>query len=216
MTPKQTWALVIILGAGAAAGGYTLFQRWQEPELITTPAAPVEPPPPVAEEDDAPATPTPQQAAADQSDPKSAKAKTFQPVPRIDFTLPDLEGQARRLSEWDGKVILLNFWATWCPPCRKEMPGFIALQEQYGPQGFQVVGVAIDDPEEVESFADSLGVNYPMLIGEFEAVNIVQQYGNRYGQLPYSVVIDRAGMVQFIKAGELTRPELEAWVKKLL
>ena len=83
-----------------------------------------------------------------------------------DFTLESLDGKTVRLSDFRGKGVLLNFWATWCQPCKIEMPWFAELQKQYGPQGLQIVGVAMDDasPKEIGEFAHDLGVNYPILV----------------------------------------------------
>ncbi len=135
---------------------------------------------------------------------------------RPDFTLPDLEGRKRSISEWDGKVILLNFWATWCPPCRREMPAFIKLQEKYGKQGFQVIGIAIDQKDLAEQFADSIGVNYPILAGQLEATEITKRYGNHFGQLPYTVFIDRKGIIRVIKRGEVKHAWAEKVIQRLL
>jgi len=135
---------------------------------------------------------------------------------RPDFSLPDIEGVEHKISEWDGKVILLNFWATWCPPCRREMPAFIKLQDQFGPQGFQVIGVAIDQVDLVEAFADNIGVNYPILVGENNAIKVTEAYGNQYGQLPYTVIIDRQGIVRHKKFGEVTYDEAIAFINPLL
>lgn len=132
------------------------------------------------------------------------------------FELPDLQGKPRRIEEWDGKVVLVNFWAAWCPPCRREMPGFIELQEQYGDKGLQIVGVAIDEHQAVEDFADTLGVNYPVLIGQREASRIAREYGDSMGALPYSVLLDREGKIRFIRPGELKRETLEGQLKALL
>ena len=137
-------------------------------------------------------------------------------VKRPEFQMADLEGKLHNINEWDGKVILLNFWATWCPPCRKEIPAFIELQEKYGPSGFQVIGVAIDQPDLVEEFSDSMGVNYPLLVGEDDAIDIGIEYGNRMNVLPYSVIINHEGMIRFIKKGEVTRDEVEELIKPLL
>lgn len=135
---------------------------------------------------------------------------------RADFTLPDLQGNKHSIKDWDNKVILLNFWATWCPPCRREIPAFIELQEQFGPQGFQVIGVAIDERDAVEDYTDGLGVNYPVLIGNNDALNISSAYGNRFGQLPYSLVIDRQGIIRFIGKRELSFADIEKQIKPLL
>lgn len=114
-------------------------------------------------------------------------------VMRADFSLPDLEGNIRHMHEWDGQVIMLNFWAPWCPPCKKEIPDFIALQEKYRDQGFIVVGVTVDTHENAELFADSVGINYPILIAEEEGIELGKLYGNQVSALPYTIFIDRAG-----------------------
>jgi len=135
---------------------------------------------------------------------------------RAAFSLPDLDGKSRHISEWDGKVILLNFWATWCPPCRREIPAFVKLQETYGKDGFQVVGVAIDDLEAVVDYTDGYGVDYPNLIGNQSALKIGEAYGNRFGQLPYSLIIDRDGIIRFIGKRELSFEDIEEQIKPLL
>jgi peroxiredoxin len=136
--------------------------------------------------------------------------------PRPSFTLPDHDGQPRQISEWDGKVLLVNFWATWCPPCKKEIPALIALQKRLGPRGLQVIGVAIDQPDLVRAFAEDIGINYPSLVGELEAANVIKDWGNRYGTLPYSVVVDRQGRIAATKLGELSEAEAEDLVQDLL
>lgn len=135
---------------------------------------------------------------------------------RPDFSLPDVEGITHPISEWDGKVLVINFWATWCPPCRKETPAFVALQEKYGAHGLQFIGVAIDEKDPVIDFMDTYGVNYPMLLGELDAIEIGKQYGNRFGALPYTVVIDRTGKIAFVIRGEFTSENAEAQIKPLL
>ncbi len=88
----------------------------------------------------------------------------------IDFTLPDVEGKKRSLHEWRGKVIVLNFWATWCPPCREEIPLFISLQKKHPADDLQVIGVAIDTLTAVMVYRQSVRINYPILIGENDAM----------------------------------------------
>ena len=108
---------------------------------------------------------------------------------RPDMVMKDLEGEVRNINEWDGKVILVNFWATWCPPCLREIPLLIELQETYSAQGFQVIGIAIDDVDAVNDFADDMGINYPVLPGETEAIDLARQYGNRIDGLPYTAFV---------------------------
>ncbi len=132
------------------------------------------------------------------------------------FTLPDLEGREHAISEWDGKVLLVNFWATWCPPCRHEIPDFIEVRRQYADRGFEIVGVAIDDVDSVRDYVDVLEIDYPILWGGANASAISQQYGNRSNALPYSALIDRQGRIRFSGAGRLPRQSLEKAVQSLL
>jgi thiol-disulfide isomerase/thioredoxin len=159
-------------------------------------------------------------------DNKSANTETVKPrtvvstnvigSTRPEFALPDAEGSPHNISEWDGKVLVINFWATWCPPCRREMPAFIELQDEFGAQGLQFVGVAIDDADKVIDFMDTYGVNYPMLLGDLAAIEVGKQYGNRFGALPYTVIVDRQGKIAFTRRGELEKHDAEAEIKKLL
>jgi len=135
---------------------------------------------------------------------------------RPEFSLADIEGTTRNIKEWDGKVLVINFWATWCPPCRKEMPAFTELQDQFGAQGLQFVGVAIDDADKVTEFMDTYGVNFPMLLGDLAAIEVGKAYGNRFGALPYTVIVDRQGKIAFTRRGELEKHTAEAEIKKLL
>ena len=132
------------------------------------------------------------------------------------FSLPDLQGRQRHISEWDGRVIALNFWATWCPPCLKEIPELIKLQSEYGGQGLQIIGIALQKPAEVIAFASEHGMNYPLLAGEMPVVRIAEDYGNDIGALPYTVVIDRHGRIAFIKRGAVTAAEMKRVLRPLL
>jgi thiol-disulfide isomerase/thioredoxin len=144
------------------------------------------------------------------------QAATPEPESMVAFELPDLDGKTHNILEWHGKVVVLNFWATWCPPCREEIPMFIELQQQYGSQGLQFIGVAIDQADAVRDYRDSMLIDYPILLGEREALGIMTQYGNRAGVLPYSVVIDRSGRIRETRPGAYTRAELEPVLKPLL
>jgi len=135
---------------------------------------------------------------------------------RQDFTLPDLGGQAQQFSQWNDKVVLLNFWATWCPPCRQEMPDFIDVYNQYKDQGFVVVGVGIDDEKKIAEFVEHLNVNYPILVGGSSALKVSYQYGNHQGALPYSIIIDKQGFIRYRAGGLMTRKKLLNQIKPLL
>lgn len=125
--------------------------------------------------------------------------------PRPEFAMRDIEGTVRNIRDWDGQVILLNFWATWCPPCLREMPAFIELQHEYGEQGLQIVGVAMDNEANVIAFAEQLEVNYPLMAGDADTIELAKRYGNTIGALPYTVIIDRNGTISNTFAGELSK-----------
>lgn len=131
-------------------------------------------------------------------------------------TFPDLDGKPQPLKQWQGKVLVLNFWAPWCPPCRAEMPEFVKLQEKYREQGVVFVGVALDQQDKVQAFADELGVNYPMLLGADDAAEIGKLAGNRLGGLPFTAIFAKNGDIVSTVTGELKRAQLEATLKPLL
>jgi len=124
---------------------------------------------------------------------------------RPEFAATDLSGRLRNIKEWDGKVILLNFWATWCPPCLKEIPDFIELQKDYGEQGFQIIGIAVDDEQAVREYATEIGMNYPTMAVQSEGVGLARRYGNHAGALPYTVIINRNGEISNTIMGELSK-----------
>ncbi|MDH5326301.1 MAG: TlpA family protein disulfide reductase [Gammaproteobacteria bacterium] len=144
----------------------------------------------------------------------AATSMVGKPIP--DFSLPDLDNHQHNIHEWDGNVVVLNFWATWCPPCLKETPLFVEMQEQYGPKGLQFIGVAIDTLEKVKDFVDTYGVNYPTLIATDKDIHIAEAYGNRFGALPYTVVINRQGQISHIHRGEFSREAVKENVLSLL
>lgn len=134
--------------------------------------------------------------------------------PAPDFALQSLDGKTVHLSDFRGKPVLLNFWATWCEPCKIEMPWFIQLQKQYAGEGLQILGVAMDDSSEkdIASFAHDMGVNYPILLGK-------EEVGNAYGGvqfLPATFYIDRDGKVVEKVFGLKGRSEIEDLVKKIV
>lgn len=132
------------------------------------------------------------------------------------FTLPDTNNRPRKIEEWKGQVIVLNFWATWCPPCRKEIPGFIRLQTKLASKDLQFIGIAIDEMGATQNFVKEYNVNYPILVGEFKAMTVSQHYGNDLGVLPYSVVINRQGEIIYQHQGEFSEEKLIEIVTPLL
>src|ERR1700739_2981508 len=134
--------------------------------------------------------------------------------PAPDFSLVSLDGKTMRLSDFRGKAVLLNFWATWCGPCKIEMAWFVDFQKEYGSEGLQIVGVAMDDAskDDIAKFAKDMGVNYPILIGK-EAV------GDQYGgvpALPESFLITRDGKIVDKIIGLKGKAEIEDSIKKAL
>jgi peroxiredoxin len=131
-----------------------------------------------------------------------------------DFTLPTLDGSKITLSEFRGKAVLLNFWATWCPPCKVEMPWFADLQKEYGQDGLVVLGVAMDDssPSTIAKFTHEMGVNYPVLLGTDK---VSDDYGD-VQYLPTTFYIGRDGTIVDKMTGLLDRKDIEEAVKKTL
>jgi len=132
------------------------------------------------------------------------------------FTLEDMNGIAHPIDEWSGKVRVINFWATWCPPCREEIPMFLELQEQYGDLGLQFIGIALDQSDAVASYRDEMLIDYPLLLGGRAALDLMGRLGNLAGVLPYSVVVDRDGYIRDHKMGAYQHDELEALVRPLV
>ena len=136
------------------------------------------------------------------------------PLPQ--FSLPGLDGVKEDINQWQVKVRVVNFWATWCPPCKREIPAMIALQESFGPKRLQFVGISLDNKlETVKEFASKMGMNYPILLGD-EAIDVAEKLGNDQGILPYTVIVDQLGNVAYVHYGELERADLEKEIKKLL
>jgi thiol-disulfide isomerase/thioredoxin len=146
--------------------------------------------------------------------PDPAAAPT--PAGFMDVSLADVEGGKGSLATWKGKVMVVNFWATWCAPCRKEMPEFVRMQRRLGDRGLQFVGVAVDEIDKVRPFLRDLGVNYPNLVGELDAMELSRSFGNAMGALPFTVVVDRSGQVVQTILGATTEARLEAIVTPLL
>jgi thiol-disulfide isomerase/thioredoxin len=133
-----------------------------------------------------------------------------------DLRLPDLSGREVSSSSWAGKVVLLNFWATWCPPCLREMPLLDEWQQQYGNRGLQIVGIAIDNAESVSQFMEDHSVSYPILLGHADTVELAKTLGNRTGGLPFSVVFDPLGRRVQSHNGELDEALLVSELQPLL
>ena len=142
----------------------------------------------------------------------TAPGATLRPGERLtDLQLPDIGGHPHRLSEWDGKLVLVNFWATWCAPCREEMPLLDRARQELSPRGLEVVGVAIDDAEAVDTFLKASPVKYPILVGGDN--DTLYRFGDGGDVLPYSVLVAPDGKVLAQRAGSFSEHGLSRWLE---
>ncbi len=146
----------------------------------------------------------------------STFSETILGTKRPDFSLMDLQGQERHVTEWDGKTLVVNFWATWCPPCLEEIPEFIRLQDEFAADGLQFLGIALQTAEEVQPFYDEVGMNYPTLVGQEKVIRLAKSLGNDMGALPYTVIIDSSGEIHFVKLGPLATEKARQIIQSLL
>jgi thiol-disulfide isomerase/thioredoxin len=130
-------------------------------------------------------------------------------------TFADTHGAPGSLGRYQGKILVLNFWATWCAPCRDEMPAFTRLQSRWAGRGVQFVGVSNEEPRRVERFGRDLGINYPLWVGGDEVGELARRLGNRLGVLPFTVLIDRQGNVLEVKVGPYSESNLESRLMKI-
>lgn len=158
-------------------------------------------------------TETPKQKPA----PRNATAVSVETESRLPaFQLVTPDGDIADSANWNNKILIVNFWATWCTPCKKEMPAFVRFQEKYRDHGVQFVGIAMDEPQPVREFIAQLGVNYPILLDDGSAVTLSRRMGNRKGVLPYTAIYNRAGELIHTRAGEISELELSEWIEPLL
>lgn len=129
--------------------------------------------------------------------------------------LNDSAGQPQAFAQWQGKTLVINFWATWCPPCREEMPAFSRLQSKYAANGVQFVGIALDTAEQVTTFAQQSPVSYPLLIADSAGAELTRQLGNAQMALPYTLLLDAGGEVRFTRLGRVSEQELERLLQKI-
>ncbi len=132
------------------------------------------------------------------------------------LTLPDPAGKQESLTQWKGKVLIVNFWATWCVPCREEMPEFVRIQKEFGGRGLQFVGIAVDEADKVRRFADDIGLNYPALVGGYGAMELSRTLGNRLMALPFTVIVGRDGSIAHTQLGPMKEEQLRTMIGKLI
>lgn len=139
-----------------------------------------------------------------------------QTIPLIKFSLPDLSGTVRPITNWQGKILIINFWATWCPPCLKEIPEFIEIQSEYAEQNVQFIGIAIDKPHLVSDYLSFIDINYPILIAETEGGQLSQKLGNTVNAIPYTLIVNQDSQIIFRHPGELSKQKLRELIEPLL
>ena len=136
-------------------------------------------------------------------------------TPLLGITLPDPDGKDQAIAQWKGKILVVNFWATWCAPCREEMPMFMRLQDAQRGKGVQFVGIAVDNVDKVRQYASDLKLNYPTLIGGFGAMELSKSLGNSVMALPFTVIVDRSGKVAHTQLGPLKEDQLQSILRQL-
>ena len=154
--------------------------------------------------------PTPDPATAAMTDGVDAASDAGPVYPA--FQLPDLDGQPRRIDEWPGKHLVLNFWATWCAPCRREIPLLKAFQDEHGDR-YQVIGIAVDFVEPVQAYAEETGFNYPVLIGQEDAMAVAETSGVEFIGMPFTMIVTADGALLTAYIGEIHQEELDHMVE---
>lgn len=179
----RSLAVAVVLAGLAGAAGYHLYTRQQAPAV------------PVLAPSSAPAAP----------------ARLAETVP--EFQLADRNGDLKSLQDWPGRSLIVNFWATWCAPCRREIPLLQQIARDHGDEGFEVIGIAVDFRDQVLAYADEMGIEYPLLIGEQDALDAAAAFGIEAIGFPFTIFTDAQGRVVAAHMGELTAAEADLILK---
>ena len=147
-------------------------------------------------------------------------ARRLEPAPVADEaaatlfaqSFPDADGVTQPLAQWRGKLLVVNFWATWCPPCVEEMPDLQRIRDAYLDRGVEVIGIGIDSAEKIRAFRDRLQLGLPLLVAGAGGSELGQALGNRAGALPYTALVDRNGRIVQRKLGQIKPVELRSWL----
>jgi thiol-disulfide isomerase/thioredoxin len=134
----------------------------------------------------------------------------------LEGPLTTLDGVTRTLEDFRGQILIINYWATWCAPCREEIPLFVRFQQEYASNGVQFIGIAVDQADKVGDFAREFRINYPLFIGGIDAVELSRKAGNKAGVLPYTLILDRSGAIAASLVGELTETRLRNQLQVVL
>jgi len=137
-------------------------------------------------------------------------------TPPLQFSLPDETGKQHKISDWQGKILIINFWATWCPPCLKEIPEFIELQKEFDKKGVQFIGIAVEDVQSVKEYLETININYPILIGGEKAIVLSHQLGNIVNAVPFTLIVNQQGQIIHRQPGELSKEKIRETIEPLL
>ena len=130
--------------------------------------------------------------------------------------LQDLQGKPQPLTRWKGKILVVNFWATWCEPCKEEVPALVRTQTKYDANNVQIVGIPIDSAVKVQVFAKEFKIQYPLVIGSLDSIEITRKLGNKAAGLPYTVVLDANGIVKARHLGGISEAQLDQVIRPLV
>jgi peroxiredoxin len=132
------------------------------------------------------------------------------------LSLPDTHGEEQAIAQWKGKIIVANYWAPWCSPCRTEIPGFIETSRDLADKQVQFVGISIDDADKVRAFGEQFAIPYPLLVAPLQVLDQTAGFGNKIKALPLTILIDRHGIVRHVRLGMMSRNELKKRIRQLL
>jgi thiol-disulfide isomerase/thioredoxin len=186
-------SIYVVVALASAAVGYGLYQFVVAPRLEPDTRSATQ------------AAPPSEPVAASEPSPDGAELPATLP----DVSMPDREGQMRSIASWTGKSMIVNFWATWCAPCRREIPLLNQIQQQQAAKGFQVLGVAVDARDEVLEYAEANTIGYPVLIGEEGGIEAASKLGQGSLGLPFTAFTDQQHRIVATHSGELTKPQAD-------
>ena len=198
MITRRGTIIAAVLGAGAFAAGFAASRWWRQDESPIPGAATGE---------------AAWNAGADRVI-RSSSADSPDQAP--DFRFTDQHGEERRFSDWDGAARVVNFWATWCPPCVHEIPMLVTVQGSFRTQGVQLVGVAVDDADAAFAMAEELGMNYPTMADPRRTIDLLHAYGNQAAALPFTAFVDARGSIRDRHVGALTLEQTREKIRALL
>lgn len=148
---------------------------------------------------------------------KGQSAKIAEPATeQLSFSFPDIKGQQQAIQQWQGKILIINFWATWCGPCLKEIPEFIQWQQAYQDKNVQFVGIAVDDQQSVVDYLKTIHINYPILIAGDAGSLLSHQLGNLINAVPFTVIVNAQGQIVHRQFGELSKEKFTEVLEPLL